>query len=166
MWRYQSIKWDWKIAVLKWHLGLPGANELSDCIPIYYHHLVISTDHCQSYIISCIIDFILPLVIIPLLVLITFIEFIITMFLSVSPVNDDVLSSHSRSRFLWMKQWLCPVMSQIHCWSMVSFALDIRKKKVNGLVQERHNSIANALELRLSCTNPSMCQVSWKFKGW
>ena len=28
---------------------------------------------------------------------------------------------------------------------------------VNGLVQERRNSIANALELRLSCTNPSMC---------
>ena len=37
-----------------------------------------------------------------------------------------------------------------------------------GLVQERHNSIANALELRLSCTNPS----SWCYKillslnGW
>ena len=27
----------------------------------------------------------------------------------------------------------------------------------DGLVQERHNSIANALELRLSCTNPSIC---------
>ena len=27
--------------------------------------------------------------------------------------------------------------------------------KISGLVQERHNSIANALELRLSCTNPS-----------
>ena len=27
---------------------------------------------------------------------------------------------------------------------------------VDGLVQERHNSIANALKLRLSCTNPSM----------
>ena len=27
---------------------------------------------------------------------------------------------------------------------------------INGLVQERHNSIANALELRLSCTNPSI----------
>ena len=27
---------------------------------------------------------------------------------------------------------------------------------VDGLVQERRNSIANALELRLSCTNPSM----------
>ena len=27
---------------------------------------------------------------------------------------------------------------------------------VDGLMQERHNSIANALELRLSCTNPSI----------
>ena len=27
---------------------------------------------------------------------------------------------------------------------------------VNGLVQERRNSIANALELPLSCTNPSI----------
>ena len=26
---------------------------------------------------------------------------------------------------------------------------------INGLVQERHNSIANALELCLSCANPS-----------
>ena len=25
---------------------------------------------------------------------------------------------------------------------------------IDGLAQERHNSIANALELRLSCTNP------------
>ena len=29
-------------------------------------------------------------------------------------------------------------------------------KDIDGLVQERHNSIANALELRLSCTNPSI----------
>ena len=28
---------------------------------------------------------------------------------------------------------------------------------VDGLVQERRNSIAKALELRLSCTNPSIC---------
>ena len=27
---------------------------------------------------------------------------------------------------------------------------------INGLMQERRNSIANALELRLSCTNPSI----------
>ena len=30
---------------------------------------------------------------------------------------------------------------------------------LDGLVQERCNSIANALELRLSCTNPSICNV-------
>ena len=30
---------------------------------------------------------------------------------------------------------------------------------VDGFIQERRNSIANALELRLSCINPSMC--SW-----
>ena len=28
---------------------------------------------------------------------------------------------------------------------------------IDGLVQERRNSIADALELRLSCTNPSRC---------
>ena len=28
---------------------------------------------------------------------------------------------------------------------------------IDGLMQERCNSIANALELRLSCTNPSIC---------
>ena len=27
----------------------------------------------------------------------------------------------------------------------------------DGLVQERRNSIANALELHLSCTNPMIC---------
>ena len=31
---------------------------------------------------------------------------------------------------------------------------------IDGLVQERHNSIANALELRLSCTNPSIWHPS------
>ena len=29
------------------------------------------------------------------------------------------------------------------------------QSQIDGLVQERRNSIANALELRLSCTNPS-----------
>ena len=31
---------------------------------------------------------------------------------------------------------------------------------IEKLVQERHNSIANALELRLSCTNTSTCSYS------
>ena len=30
---------------------------------------------------------------------------------------------------------------------------------IEGLVQERRNSIANALELHLSCTNPSICST-------
>ena len=30
---------------------------------------------------------------------------------------------------------------------------------IDGLVEERRNSIANALELRLSCTNPSIFDV-------
>ena len=30
---------------------------------------------------------------------------------------------------------------------------------IDGLVQERHNSIAKALELHLSCTNPSICSL-------
>ena len=31
---------------------------------------------------------------------------------------------------------------------------------IDGLVQERRNSIANALELRFSCTNPSKLFIS------
>ena len=29
---------------------------------------------------------------------------------------------------------------------------------IHGLVQEKHNSIANARELHLSCINPSICR--------
>ena len=36
----------------------------------------------------------------------------------------------------------------------IANALELRLSWTNGLVQERHNSIANALELRLSWTNP------------
>ena len=32
---------------------------------------------------------------------------------------------------------------------------EISNPQIDGLVQERRNSIANALELRLSCTKPS-----------
>ena len=33
---------------------------------------------------------------------------------------------------------------------------------IHGLVQERRNSIANALELRLSCTHPGCCRYLGK----
>ena len=32
-----------------------------------------------------------------------------------------------------------------------------KKRCIDGFIQERRNSIVNALELRLSCTNPSIC---------
>ena len=35
---------------------------------------------------------------------------------------------------------------------------------IDGLVQEGRNSTANALELRLSCTNPSTC--STRITAW
>ena len=38
---------------------------------------------------------------------------------------------------------------------MPDFYQGYDKVHINGLVQERRNSIASALELRLSCTNPS-----------
>ena len=34
------------------------------------------------------------------------------------------------------------------------------KRQVIGLVQERRNSTANAMELHLSCTNPSEYKIS------
>ena len=34
---------------------------------------------------------------------------------------------------------------------------------IDGLVQERRNSIALAMELRLSCTNPSICNTPYQW---
>ena len=35
---------------------------------------------------------------------------------------------------------------------------------INGLMRERHNSTAKALELHLSCSNPSICGIVLKIK--
>ena len=37
---------------------------------------------------------------------------------------------------------------------------------IDGLMQERRNSIANAMELRLSCTNPSIYTASLDLNEW
>ena len=42
------------------------------------------------------------------------------------------------------------------------FITELAYHHIGGLVQERRNSIANALELRLSCTNPSIWMQSRK----
>ena len=59
----------------------------------------------------------------------------------------------------WMvHQWMAKYASLAHhslYWLLWNKICDF-----DGLVQERRNSTANALELRLSCTNPSICSLS------
>ena len=45
---------------------------------------------------------------------------------------------------------------------VIGWIQDIVMEHIDGLVQERRNSIANALELHLSCTNPSIEDVILK----
>ena len=47
------------------------------------------------------------------------------------------------------------VWTLIHCSGLHQQTM-VHIYDIDGLVQERHNSIANALELCLSCTNPSI----------
>ena len=44
----------------------------------------------------------------------------------------------------------------LHATEMWANEEFIKENHIDGLVQERRNSIANALEIRLSCTNPSI----------
>ena len=47
---------------------------------------------------------------------------------------------------------------------LTSYALN---ENIDGLVQERHNSIANLLEQqRLSCTNPSIWHMASGYEVW
>ena len=48
----------------------------------------------------------------------------------------------------WLRKWFCAVKQK---------EPPTGQWQVDGLVQERRNSIANALELRLSCNKPSKC---------
>ena len=51
---------------------------------------------------------------------------------------------------------LCMILFLWHGWLNSRHGLG--KPNINGLVQERRNSIVNTLELHLSCTNPSIWQ--------
>ena len=46
------------------------------------------------------------------------------------------------------------------CSIALTAALKNGKSQIDGFVQERRNSIANAMELRLSCTNPLRCNMA------
>ena len=47
-------------------------------------------------------------------------------------------------------------------WNLLMMSTIITKHYIDGLMHERHtsNSIANSLELCLSCTNPSICNMT------
>ena len=69
--------------------------------------------------------------------------------LPVQPFQDDIV--YGGVWFAWSGNWEVLEMT-------TSGAVSIMH--IDGLVQERHNSIANALELCLSCTNPSKLKSS------
>ena len=68
--------------------------------------------------------------------------------------------------FFYFNTVHCPLENIIWLKNLISTNIhDLCKKcslYVNGLMQERRNSTANALELRLSCISPSM----WSMKTW
>ena len=78
-------------------------------------------------------------------------------------LNNDVqaYSSYNISPEIWTRAFhalFCCISSHDVEQSRVSMNFTISTKKysmyIDGLVEERRNSIANALELRLSCTSP------------
>ena len=54
------------------------------------------------------------------------------------------------------------MFSLICAWTNAGANQKSNNLHIEGLVQERRKSIANALELRLSCTNPSICIISFR----
>ena len=72
-----------------------------------------------------------------------------------------------KGRTTWVKWLSCPLGNQglqvlIQSWDHLIYMMGIptlvrQHLYIDGLVQERHNSIANTLELHLSCTSPSIC---------
>ena len=57
--------------------------------------------------------------------------------------------------FIFISQWYGWIKQLCYSYAHIHFDIATPYGHINGLGQERRNSIANALELRLSCTNPS-----------
>ena len=64
----------------------------------------------------------------------------------------------------WNYVFLALTHQYYNHWYLEHFHLNCPLVNIDGLVQERRNSIANALELRLSCTNLSIWQW-WLLPG-
>ena len=82
---------------------------------------------------------------------------------NISPIHGNIYDLYKAE--IWRdlgliayKKWL-----DLHTENKKKIILWIH---IDGLVQERRNSTANALELRLSCTYPSICTVHWLNVVW
>ena len=67
--------------------------------------------------------------------------------------NSQVVSEWDALTFLWHQ---CSAETGLYFTKMQNIWLLLYEKDFDGLMEERRNSIANALELRLSSTNPSI----------
>ena len=85
------------------------------------------------------------------------------------PVNTTVKTGYrpKPSNPVCVHVYVIVVYSRASC-QIKPWRRRLKDNKVysNGLVQERRNSIANALELRLSCITPSCPQWNWQFSDF
>ena len=77
-------------------------------------------------------------------------DFLVKTLLPGGPIDNKTVLIHAVAcRWTWAITLTCDVPVRYRLY-------------IDGLVQERRNSIALAMELRLSCTNPSICHRASK----
>ena len=71
-------------------------------------------------------------------------------------------SSCPEAHFCWIYMFEFWLFIVAFPWPQLALPRGWRSQptQIDGLMHERRNSIANALELRLSCSNPSRCEVT------
>ena len=72
------------------------------------------------------------------------------------------ITENLQSFKIYRYEWLCVQITYGLHGNIVDISSTSKFSSpcINGLVQERHDSIANTLELHLSCTNPSICSAN------
>ena len=80
------------------------------------------------------------------------------------PITADYSFYEQKPKLFWPIQQFKFANFSINLDNLAGICCVI-KQRFNGSVQERCNSIANALELCLSCTNPLTCSIYLKKVG-
>ena len=83
-------------------------------------------------------------------------------------LNSQLENNFSKILFEYPRsQWFNRAIDNILSTNIgFEISLDLEKDKIDGLVQERRNSSALEMELRLSCTNPSRCLTDAETACW